>query len=76
MDEKERLERLVELNVQEQCLNLDKIAVIQKAKRLNKGLPRVHGMVYSLEDGVLKELEVHHDEETHKFMSIYALYAH
>ncbi|HEX9825367.1 MAG TPA: carbonic anhydrase, partial [Flavobacteriaceae bacterium] len=42
-DENKKYERLVELNVQEQCVNLIKTAAVQKASR-GRGL-KVHGWV-------------------------------
>jgi carbonic anhydrase len=56
-DEKQRLRRLVELNVMEQVRNLAKTNIIQNAMRGDKP-PRLHGLVYDIADGVLKDLEV------------------
>jgi carbonic anhydrase len=56
-DEKQRLRRLVELNVIEQIRNLGKTNIIQNALRGDKP-PRLHGLVYDIADGVLKDLEV------------------
>lgn len=52
-DEEQRLDRLVELNVREQVLNLSKTSIIQRTWR-NEGRPHLHGWVYGLGDGVLK----------------------
>lgn len=52
-----RYRRLVELNVQEQCRNVIKTAVVQKAFAEN-GFPIVHGWVFDLEKGLIKDLEV------------------
>lgn len=52
---KERVDRLVELNVLEQCQDLIKTSIIQKAWKERKG-PHVHGWVYGLDDGLVKEL--------------------
>lgn len=49
-----KLERMVELNVQEQVLNLAKTALIQKAWRSEKR-PILHGWVFGLKNGLLKE---------------------
>jgi carbonic anhydrase len=54
-DEEARVDRLVELNVMEQVLNLAKTSIIQKAWKDRKG-PTLHGWVYGLEDGLLKTL--------------------
>ncbi|HMU44746.1 MAG TPA: carbonic anhydrase [Chitinophagaceae bacterium] len=52
-DEEQRTNRLVELNVQEQVLNLAKTSIIQRAWKNNK-YPFLHGWVYDLHDGVIK----------------------
>lgn len=50
-----RVDRLVELNVQEQLINLAKTSIIQRAwKKENR--PDLHGWVYGLKDGLIKPL--------------------
>ncbi len=56
-DETQRLRRLVELNVMEQVRNLAKTNIIQNAMRSDNP-PRLHGLVYDIADGRLKDLEV------------------
>ncbi len=56
-DEKQRLRRLVELNVIEQVHNLAKTNIIQNAMRSAKP-PRLYGLVYDIADGVLKDLQI------------------
>ena len=56
-DETQRLRRLVELNVTEQVRNLAKTNIIQNALRGNNP-PRLHGLVYDIADGSLKDLQV------------------
>lgn len=56
-DEKLRARRLVELNVMEQVRNLAKTNIIQNAMR-GENPPRLHGLVYDVADGVLKDLQV------------------
>ena len=56
-DDGQRARRLVELNVIEQVRNLAKTNIIQNAMR-SKNPPRLHGLVYDLHDGILKDLEV------------------
>ena len=51
-----RLARLCELNVIEQVQNVDRSSVVQQALDAGQQLS-VHGLIYSLEDGLLKELE-------------------
>lgn len=47
-----RADRLVELNVQEQVMNLAKTSIIQKAWA-NEQRPHLHGWVYGLKDGLI-----------------------
>ncbi|MCC7502977.1 MAG: carbonate dehydratase [Flavobacteriales bacterium] len=51
--EQERFDRLVELNVTEQVMDLAKTSIIQKAW-LERGGPDLHGWVYRLSDGIIK----------------------
>ncbi|OYU64868.1 MAG: carbonate dehydratase [Cytophagaceae bacterium BCCC1] len=51
----ERLNKLIELNVEEQVMNLAKTSIVQRAWKAKKS-PEIHGWVYSLEDGLIKEL--------------------
>jgi carbonic anhydrase len=53
--EDDRCNRLVELNVREQVLNLAKTSIIQKAWK-EEQRPDIHGWVYGLKDGFLKTL--------------------
>lgn len=50
-----RLSRLVELNVIEQVHNLARTSIIQKSWK-NEQRPELHGWVYGLNDGIIKEL--------------------
>jgi carbonic anhydrase len=69
-DEKQRLRRLVELNVAEQIQNLAKTNIIQNAMRGPKP-PRLHGLVYDIADGVLKDLNVNGHEVMEEMEHIY-----
>jgi carbonic anhydrase len=51
-DEGQRLDRLTELNVQEQVYNLAKTTIIQRAWKKEQR-PHLHGWVYSLKDGII-----------------------
>lgn len=51
--EPKRLNRMVELNVMEQVMDLSKTTIIQQAWALRGG-PHLHGWVYSLHDGIIK----------------------
>jgi carbonic anhydrase len=56
-NEDERYNRLVELNVQEQCINVIKMAVVQKAYLKNK-YPQIHGWVFDVSTGRLIDLHI------------------
>ena len=70
-DDEQRLRRLVELNVIEQVRNLAKTNIIQNAMRGDKP-PRLHGLVYDIADGVLKDLNVDGDTVFSEMEHIYA----
>ena len=52
-EEEKLCDRLTELNVKEQILNLAKTSIIQRAWQ-NEKRPDLHGWVYGLKDGVIK----------------------
>ncbi len=54
-DMDKRSDRLVELNVQEQVYGLTKTSIVQNAWANGKSL-QVHGIVYSVKDGILTDL--------------------
>jgi len=56
-DVHQRKNRLVELNVKEQALNLYKTNIVQR-NQSRTGFPRIHALVYNLRDGRLKQLNV------------------
>jgi len=56
-DEQSRLNRLCELNVIEQVLNVGQTTIVQSAWDRGKPL-EVHGWIYDLHDGLLKDLSV------------------
>lgn len=62
-DENVRVERLVELNVVEQVFNVSKTSIIQNNWKDRK-YPIIHGWVYSLETGLIKDLNVSLDHES------------
>jgi carbonic anhydrase len=51
--ESDKINRMVELNVQEQVINLAKTSIIQKAWKESQ-MPSIHGWVYDLHDGLIK----------------------
>ncbi|MBL4666100.1 MAG: carbonate dehydratase [Sneathiella sp.] len=55
--EQEQVDRLCELNVVEQVRNVARTTIAQKAWRQGKDLT-VHGWVYGLNDGLLRNLDV------------------
>ncbi len=71
-DQQARYRRLIELNIQEQCVNVIKTAVVQKTY-LQTGHPTVHGWVYDLADGLLHDLEIPFAEILAKIQKIYDL---
>jgi carbonic anhydrase len=51
-NEEQRVNKLIELNVQEQVINLAKTSIIQKAWKYDQR-PYLHGWVYDLRDGII-----------------------
>lgn len=70
-DEAKRYDRLVQLNVQEQCINLIKTAAVQKAYR-DRGLT-VHGWVFDVHSGKLIDLKIDFEGILKSIMEIYHL---
>jgi len=56
-DEKDRFNAFVELNVKEQVLDLAKTSIVQGAWKNGQDL-NLHGWVYGLDSGIVKDLEV------------------
>ncbi len=56
-DEKQRFNRFVELNVQEQVLDLAKTSIVQEAWRNGQQL-HLHGWVYDVKDGLVQDLSI------------------
>ena len=71
-DETQRYRRLIELNVQEQCINVIKTSWVQK-QYLKRKKPTVHGWVYDLETGLLKDLHIPFEQTLEKIRAIYHL---
>ncbi len=70
-DENERYNKLVEFNVQEQCLNVIKTAVVQKAY-YERGL-RVYGWVFDIHTGKLIDLNIDFEKMMKETQEIYNL---
>jgi len=67
----DKYDRLVELNVKEQCVNLLKTAAVQKAHR-DRGL-QVHGWVFDIKTGKLIDLKIDFEKYLKDIMEIYHL---
>ena len=70
-DESGRYNRLVELNVQEQCINVIKLASIQEAYK-ERNL-RVHGWVFDVHSGNLIDLKIDFPTILSQIMEIYRI---
>lgn len=70
-DESLRYQRLVELNVEEQCVNAIKTAAVQKAYR-QRNL-KVYGWVFDIHTGKLKDLSIDFEKILDSIMEIYRL---
>ena len=70
--EAERYDRLVELNVTEQCINIIKTAAVQKSF-LERGFPTVHGWVFDMRTGLLKDLGIDFRETLRHIQEVYDL---
>ena len=70
-DEEKRYMRLVELNVQEQCINVVKTAVYQEAMRDRE--ISVHGWVFDIHSGSLIDLKIDFKKILDEVMDIYKL---
>lgn len=71
-DEQARYDRLVELNVQEQCINVIKTAAVQK-RFIHDGYPTVHGWVLDMRSGKLIDLNIDFPKILHEIQEIYNL---
>lgn len=69
---KARFDRLVELNVQEQCINLIKSDHVQRAW-YKTGFPKIHGWVFDVRTGKLIDLGLRMEEEFREIRQIYDL---
>lgn len=71
-DEAKRYDRLVELNVQEQCINVIKMACVQERYILEE-FPVVHGWVFDLRSGKIIDLEIDFEKILKDIQKIYNL---
>ncbi|MDD4515218.1 carbonic anhydrase, partial [Massilibacteroides sp.] len=70
-DKTERANRLIELNVIEQCVNIAKTVDVQKAYRSRR--INLHGWVFDLHTGTLIDLKIDIDRIMRELDSIYRL---
>jgi carbonic anhydrase len=70
-NEEEKYKRLVELNVQEQCINVIKTAEVQKANS-QRNL-KVYGSVFDIHTGKLVDLNIDFDAILKNVMAIYKI---
>lgn len=70
-DDQSRFDRLVELNVQEQCINVIKTAAVQEAYA-KRGIS-VHGWVFNVRNGQLLDLKIDFPKVLEDIMKIYRL---
>ena len=72
LDEDLRYDRLVELNVMEQCVNVLKLSSVQQSI-ITTDFPQVHACVFDLKTGLLKDLRLDYLEILHEIQEIYNL---
>jgi len=72
LDIHKRFDRLVELNVTEQAINVIKTAAVQQ-QFLRSGYPVVHGWVMDIHSGRLIDLEIDFEKELKGIQEIYRL---
>lgn len=70
-NEEAKYRRLIELNVQEQCVNVLKTADVQKAYKLHN--ITIHGWVFDIHTGELIDLKVDFERILAEIMEIYRL---
>ncbi|HRI29408.1 MAG TPA: carbonic anhydrase [Chitinophagales bacterium] len=68
----QKFDRLVELNVREQCINIIKIDHVQRAW-YKTGYPKIHGWVFDVRTGKLINLRLNMEKEFMEVRSIYDL---
>ena len=71
-DQGNRYNRLVELNVHEQCINIIKTAALQLSL-LENGFPLVHGWVFDIHTGKIIDLNIDTQAILEEIREIYDL---
>jgi carbonic anhydrase len=69
-DPQEKSNKLVELNVLEQALNVCKMYHVQRA-RCTKGFPIIHGWVFDIHTGKIIDLKLNMNKEFERVQKIY-----
>lgn len=70
-DEEEKYKKLIELNVQEQCINVIKTAEVQKAN--NERDLKVYGWIFDIHSGKLIDLNINFTEILKDITKIYKI---
>lgn len=71
-DSQQRFDRLVELNVREQCINIIKIDHVQRSW-YKTGYPHIFGWVFDVRTGKIIDLRLEMEKEFQSIRSIYDL---
>lgn len=71
-DQQQLFDRLVELNVREQCMNVIKIDHVQRSW-YKTGFPTIHGWVFDVRTGKLIDLGLKMEQEFMEIREIYDL---
>lgn len=71
-DPHRKFDRLVELNVREQCINIIKTDHVQRSW-YQSGYPKVHGWIFDVRSGSLNDLGLNMETEFKEVRSIYDL---
>jgi carbonic anhydrase len=71
-DQQKRYDKLVELNVKEQCINVIKTAAVQQQYG-SSGYPVVHGWVMDIRNGKLIDLKIDFEKELKGIQEIYRI---
>lgn len=71
-NDQQLFDRMVELNVREQCMNVIKIDHVQRSW-YQSGFPQIHGWVFDVRTGKLKDLGLDMEKEFMEIREIYDL---
>jgi carbonic anhydrase len=71
-DTETRYKKLIEINVIEQCINVMKTAELQE-RYLKEGQPTVHGWVFDISTGHIKDLGFNFKEALDRIRQVYGL---